>query len=97
MKALFISYNQSLTECVQYVLEKNMVRGHTKMPLTHGRGSVSGEPHYGTHAWPAVNSSILAIVEDDQVNPLLDDLRKLDAKAEQHGVRAFVWEVVGQM
>ena len=38
------------------------------------RGSVDGEPHYGTHAWPSVNASILAVVGDEQVAPLLEAL-----------------------
>lgn len=58
-----------------------------------GRGSVDGEPHLGTHAWPSMNSSILAIVEDEKVEPLLEALRKMDSVTKQQGSRAFVWNI----
>ena len=51
MKAVFLSYNQALTDRVNAILDKQGIRGFTKWALTEGRGSVDGEPHYGTHAW----------------------------------------------
>ena len=49
------------------MLDDNGVRGFTRWALTEGRGTYDGEPHYGTHAWPSMNTSILAIVEDEKV------------------------------
>ena len=72
MKAVFLSYNQALTDRVNAILDKQGIRGFTKWALTEGRGSVDGEPHYGTHAWPSMNASILAIVDDEKVAPLMD-------------------------
>lgn len=72
MKAVFVSYNQALTDPMQEILDDLGVRGFTKWELTMGRGSFDGEPHYGTHAWPSMNSSMLMIVEDEKVAPLLD-------------------------
>ncbi len=92
-KAIFISYNQALNERVMETLDRQNARGFSKWELTLGRGSVDGEPHYATHAWPSMNSSILTIVGDHQVEPILEALRKVDASAPQHGIRAFVWEV----
>ena len=69
MKAVFLSYNQALTDRVNAILDKQGIRGFTKWALTEGRGSVDGEPHYGTHAWPSMNASILAIVDDEKVAP----------------------------
>mgnify|MGYP001525039816 CR=1 FL=1 len=63
MKAVFLSYNQALTDRVNAILDEQGIRGFTKWALTEGRGSVDGEPHYGTHAWPSMNASILAIVD----------------------------------
>lgn len=93
MKALFISYNQALTDRVQAILDDNGVRGFTKWALTQGRGSIDGEPHYGTHAWPSMNSSILAVVEDEKIPVLLDALRRMDDATRMQGSRAFVWDV----
>lgn len=93
MKAVFISYNQALTDRVNRILDEQGIRGFTRWALTEGRGSFDGEPHYGTHAWPSMNSSVLAIVEDSQVAPLLDALREMDATTRMQGSRAFVWNI----
>ena len=93
MKAVFISYNQALTDRVHAILDEHSVRGFTKWALTEGRGSVDGEPHYGTHAWPSMNASIMAIVADEKVAPLLDALRQMDSTTSQQGSRAFVWNI----
>ena len=93
MKAVFIAYNQALTEAVNSILDRNGIKGFTKWADAHGRGSYDGEPHFGSHTWPAVNSAILAITEEERVEPLLESLKKLDAKAEQQGLRAFVLNV----
>ena len=93
MKAVFISYNQALTDRVHAILDELSIRGFTKWALTEGRGSVDGEPHYGTHAWPSMNASIMAIVADEKVAPLLEALRKMDSMTSQQGSRAFVWNI----
>ncbi len=93
MKAVFISYNQALTDRVHQILDDMEVRGFTKWELTTGRGHDDGEPHYGTHAWPSMNSSIMAIVEDSVVEPLLARLREMDAATKKQGSRAFVWNI----
>ena len=97
MKAVFIAYNQALTEAVNSILDRHHIRGYTKWADAQGRGSSTGEPHFGTHTWPAMNSAILAIAEEERVEPLLESLKKLDAKAEQQGLRAFVWNIEGMI
>ena len=93
MKALFISYNQAMTERVEAMLNEVGIRGFSLFPLTHGRGSFTGEPHMGNHTWPAINTSVLAIVEDEKVAPVMDAIRRLDAEIEMQGCRAFVWNI----
>ncbi len=93
MKAVFISYNQALTDRVYAILEKLSIRGFTKWELTEGRGSVDGEPHYGTHAWPSMNSSMLVIVEDEKVSPIMAELKAMDEVTKMQGSRAFVWNI----
>jgi hypothetical protein len=97
MKALFISYNQALTDRINKLLDDHGVRGFTRWALTEGRGTHDGEPHYGSHAWPAMNTSILAIVEEEKIPLLLDDLRVIDTTTKQQGCRAFVWDITAQM
>ena len=93
MKAVFLAYNQALTEAVDSILDRYNIKGYTKWADAQGRGTNTGEPHFGTHTWPAMNSAILAIMEEEQVEPLLSSLKKLDAKAEKQGLRAFVWSI----
>ena len=97
MKAIFIAYNQALTEAVNSIIDRQHIRGYTKWADVQGRGTNTGEPHFGSHTWPAMNSAILAIIEEEQVEPLLEKLKKLDAKAEQQGLRAFVWNIEGMI
>ena len=93
MKAVFISYNQALTDRINHTLDELGIRGFTRWALTEGRGSYDGEPHYGTHAWPSMNTSVLAMVEDEKVTPLLDALREIDSATKLQGSRAFVWNI----
>jgi hypothetical protein len=97
MKAVFVAYNQALTEAVNSILDRHQIKGYTKWADVQGRGTNGGEPHFGNHTWPSMNSAILAITEDEQAGTLLDSLKRLDAKAEQQGIRAFVWNVEGMM
>ncbi len=93
MKAIFISYNQALTERVMFIFDKCLVRGYTKWDTVHGRGSVDGDPHLGSHAWPELNSAILAIVEDEKVEAVVSSFRRLNEKAPEQGIRVFTWNV----
>lgn len=95
MKTVFISYNQALTERVEAILDHHAIRGYTRWADVQGRGTHKGEPHMGTHTWPAMNSAILTVIEDRQVEPLLTSLSKLNNQSEIQGLRAFVWNVEG--
>ncbi len=52
MKAIMIIYNQAHTERVEYLLDKLGVRGYSLWENVQGRGTSTGVPHLGTHAWP---------------------------------------------
>lgn len=91
MKTVFITYNQALTEKVEHILDKQAIRGYTRWPKVQGRGSEKGEPHHGTHTWPAMNEAILTVVEEEKVEDLLVLLNHLNDKAEMQGLRAFTW------
>ena len=93
MKAIFISYNQAYNEEIVEVLEANGQRGYTAWQDIQGRGSETGIPHLGNHAWPEMNHAILTVVEDDKVDGILTDLKEKDKLYEKLGLRAFVWTV----
>ena len=83
----------TLTERINWVLDHYGVRGYTLFPLTYGRGTVNGEPHMGSHTWPAMNATVLAVVEDAKLPPVMEALRKMEKETQMQGMRAFVWEV----
>lgn len=93
MKAVFISFNQAYYEMIIDLMDHNNIRGFTYWPEVHGRGSVNGEPRYGSHAWPALNSAIITVIADEKVDSLLELLRTMDKQTEALGLRAFVWNV----
>ncbi|MGM9837092.1 MAG: PG0541 family transporter-associated protein [Paludibacteraceae bacterium] len=93
MKSVMIVFNQANTERVEYLLDALNVTGFTFLEDVQGRGTHGGEPRRGTHAWPEMNSCIITVVEDGQVETLLEGVRKLDMRNPAVGVRAFVWNI----
>lgn len=86
-----------MTERIATMLDELDIRGYTLFPLTHGRGSYTGEPHMGSHTWPAMNTSIIAVVDDSKVEPAMEALRAIDKDTQLQGMRAFVWNVEAEM
>lgn len=93
MKAIFISYDQAHHEAIIDALDRCSCRGFTAFGEVQGRGSHTGEPHYGTHAWPSLAQAILTFVDDDREEAVLTRLRALDAEKPKLGLRAFVWPI----
>ncbi len=93
MKAVFITFDQAHYERIIDTLDRLNCRGYTAWEQVTGRGSVTGEPHYGSHAWPTLASAILTMVEDHRVAPLLAKLKEFDDERPKLGLRAFVWDL----
>jgi nitrogen regulatory protein PII len=94
MKAIMIIYNQAHTEKVEYMLDKLEIGGYSLWENVQGRGTRTGVPHLGTHAWPEINKSVLTIVDDNLVDMVLEKVKKIDAVNEEVGIRAFVWDIM---
>lgn len=93
MKSIFIAFDQAHYDRIVDMLERNNCRGFTAWEQVTGRGTVNGEPHYGSHAWPSLAGAIITIVEDSRVDKILEQLRSFDAERPKLGLRAFVWNV----
>ena len=93
MKAIFISYGQAYNEEIVELLEEEGQRGFTRWEDIGGRGSETGIPHYGNHAWPSMNNAVLTVVDDSKVDSILEKLRRKDAQFSDLGLRAFVWNI----
>jgi nitrogen regulatory protein PII len=94
MKAIMIIYNQAHTEKVEYLMDKLSIKGYSLWENVQGRGSETGVPHLGTHAWPEINKSVLTIVDDVLVDTVLSNIKKIDGVNTEVGIRAFVWDVL---
>lgn len=93
MKSILITFDQAFYERIMALLDRQNCRGFSYLPQVQGRGTKTGEPHYGSHAWPGMCSAILTVVDDAKVDPLLDALHQIDKETEQLGLRAFVWNI----
>jgi nitrogen regulatory protein PII len=94
MKAIMIIYNQANSEKVEFMLDKLGIKGYSLWENVQGRGSNTGVPHLGTHAWPEINKSVLTIVDDEIVDKVLEIVSKIDKINEEVGIRAFVWDIL---
>ena len=93
MKAVFMACNQSMYDAVIDIMDEMGVRGFTGWEELIGRGTTDGGPHLGNHAWPAMNSALISVMEDDKAEKFLARLKKLDEENHEQGLRAFAWEV----
>ena len=93
MKAIFIAYNQAYNQEIVELLENLGQRGYTVWEEIGGRGTVDGEPHLGSHAWPTQNHALLSVVEDTLAPKVMEALRKTDAANKALGLRAYVLPV----
>ena len=93
MKAVFVAYNQAYNEEIVELLEELGQRGYTVWQDVGGRGTVDGEPHLGSHAWPTQNHAVLTVLEDDLASKVMQALRDKDAAYPDLGLRAYVLPV----
>ena len=93
MKAIFIAYNQAYNQEIVELLEGLGQRGYTVWQEIGGRGSVDGEPHLGSHAWPTQNHALLTVVDKALAPKIMEALRATDAANPDLGLRAYVLPV----
>lgn len=91
MKSVLITFDQTYYERIIALLDRLGCRGFTYLERVQGRGSKTGDPHFGSHAAKYV-SAILSVVEDEKVDPLLDTLHKMDLQTEQLGLQGICLE-----
>ena len=70
MKSVFITFDQAYYEQIIGTLDRLNCRGFSYFEQVKGRGSKTGEPHFGSHAWPSMCSAIITMVDDNKVDPL---------------------------
>lgn len=93
MKSVLITFDQAHYERIMTLLDRLNCRGFSYLERLQGRGSKTGDPHFGSHAWPSMCSAIITVVDDAKVDPLLDALHQIDLQTDKLGLRAFVTNV----
>ena len=93
MKSIFITYDQAYNMEIADAMEEMGVRGFTMWQDIAGRGSETGEPHLGNHAWPTRNNDILSFGPDDKLDDILAMVMAKDEETPALGLRAFVWNI----
>lgn len=93
MKAVFIIYNQSIIDHLLRLLDRLALRGYTQWEQVKGIGSRYGQPHLGTHTWPAINNAMLVVCDEEKAQLILQELKVIDTQAPEQGLRAFSWDV----
>ena len=97
MQAILITFDQAYYERIVDMLERNNCRGSTAWREVQGRGSSTGEPHYGSHAWPSLASAIITMVADERVENVLDKLHEMDVATPRlglHGVSNRIFNTI---
>ena len=93
MKGIFIAYDQAYNMEIADALETFGCKGFTMWQDIAGRGTSTGEPHLGSHAWPTMNNALLAFIPEENVDDILAKLKAMDEETPDLGLRAFVWNV----
>ena len=93
MKSVLITFDQAYYERIMALLDRLGCRGFTYLEKVQGRGSKTGDPHFGSHAWPSMCSAILTVVEDNKVDSLLDTLHKMDLQKQKLSMSKFVSKI----
>lgn len=93
MKLVMLIFNQALEDEVMKIFKKLNTRGFTQINNVYGQGSDKGEPHFGTHVWPEINTMILTVIPDEKVEEFLNEVKFLNNRFEEEGIHAFTLNV----
>jgi len=90
MKMFFVIYAEAMDERVTDAFKNAGFRSYTKMHGATGEGEES-EPKLGTHYWLGRNNTLLLGVPDEEIQKLVDLVRKFKAENPRAGLRAFTF------
>ncbi|MBN1837746.1 MAG: hypothetical protein JW820_17950 [Spirochaetales bacterium] len=93
--AAFVIYDRAIDEEVQETLSSCCIERFTRWHDVSGVGATG--PHLGDHVWPALNNVMMAVVEADKVEGLLEQVRRLQERFPFTGLRAVVVPVLAMI
>jgi len=92
MKALLIIFNIAITDKIMKILKNNELYAYTLIEKIKGKG-LYGEPHFGTHTWPELNSAIFTVAKKENIINAFKELKNLDKELPKFGIKAYVFDV----
>lgn len=82
MKLIQITYHFEFTDAVEAILDRRGVRHFVRYPMLEGMDR-DGR-HYGSKVFPGSSSVVQALTADDEVEPLLAELKAFKEGEESH-------------
>ena len=89
---MFIVYNYVIDSDVLDAFKTAGIKAYTKLERIHGQGSDT-EPKLGTQLWPGENNALFVAVSDEQIEVVVDLMKKIKRKHQRFGVKGFLLPV----
>jgi len=77
---------------IMVILNRLKLKSYIRWEEVTKVGRQSG-PHLNTHIWPAKNSAMALILEEEEADMLMEEIRELRRKMGKSGVKAFSWTI----
>lgn len=90
MKMFFVVYAEASDESITTAFKQAGYKSYTKMRGATGEG-LESEPKLDTHYWPGRNNTLLLGVPDEEIQKLIDLVRRFKAENPRSGLRAFTF------
>jgi nitrogen regulatory protein PII len=89
MKMVFVVYSHAADYEVIRAFKEAGIKGYTKIEKARGEG-VETEPKLQTHTWPGENNVLFLALEDGDIPPVVETIRRLKNEHSRAGVKAFI-------
>jgi hypothetical protein len=90
MKMFLVVYAEASDESVSAAFKEAGYKSYTKIHGATGEGQES-EPKLDTHFWPGRNNTLMLAVPDEEIQKLIELVRRLRVEQPRAGVRAFTF------
>ncbi|MCF8109353.1 MAG: hypothetical protein K9J81_10205 [Desulfohalobiaceae bacterium] len=89
MKLLFISFHFEYTEEIEAILDRHDIQDFVRYPMLESK-DIDGK-HFGTQVFPGNSSVVQALVEEERLQDIKDELKAFhEAKDSHRHLQAFV-------
>jgi hypothetical protein len=90
MKMFLVVYAETSDESVLAAFKEAGYKSYTKIHGATGEGQES-EPKLDTHFWPGRNNTLMLAVPDEEIQKLIELVRRLRVEQPRAGLRAFTF------